>query len=71
MDFEYLHHGYSGVTTAISTHSTILDPEIPINFNDHILLHVINVNTTFVYVEALNHKTQYSVLNALENISEH
>ena len=38
------------------------------NSNYHILLNVINVNTKYVYAEALKDKTQNSVLDALETI---
>ena len=40
------------------------------NSNYHILLNVINVNTKYVYVEALKDKTQASVLDALERIRQ-
>ena len=38
------------------------------NNNYHILLNVINVNSKFAYVVALNDKKQKTVLNALEDI---
>ena len=38
------------------------------NNNYHILLNVINVNSKYAYVVALNDKKQKTVLNALEDI---
>jgi hypothetical protein len=60
-------HGRIGHYQADLTFLTRYKPQ---NSNYHILLNVINVNTTYVYGVALKDKTQGTVLNALERIRQ-